>query len=132
MKIRLLKNKNDIYLVELSGVLDLYSSQELKDLVLKMIETRIECIIINLKNVAILGSAGLGALIYISSTLKKVNCPLIVIAPKGPVLNILEVTRLKGFFTVVSSLKEATSLVSKIPFSVALADTPPPVKPDRK
>ena len=110
MKIKLRKNSNDIYLIELFGVLDLYSSNELKDLVLKIIEDKVERIIVSLKDVAILGSAGLGALIYISSTLKKVNCPLVFIAPEGPVLNALEVTRLKGYFNIASTLKEATTL----------------------
>ena len=115
MKIRLRKNKDDIYLVELFGVLDLYSSNELKDLILKMIENKAERIIINLKEVAILNSVGLGALVYISSTLKKVNCSLTIIAPEGPLLNALEGARLKGYFTIVSSLKEAASLAGGKP-----------------
>ena len=115
MKIRLRKKGNDVYLVELFGVLDLYGSNELKDLIMKMIEKKIERIIINLEYVNILNSTGVGALVYISSTLKKVHCPLVIIAPKGPVLNALELTRLKSYFTIVSSLKEAVSVACETP-----------------
>ena len=113
MKFKLRKNGDDIYLFELFGVLDLYSSNELKDFIMKMIENRIERIIIDLKEVTIPNSTGLGAIIYISSTLKKINCPLIIIAPEGPVLNALEQTRLKNYFTIASSLKEAVSIVTE-------------------
>jgi anti-sigma B factor antagonist len=112
MNIKLSKNDGDIYLIDLFGVLDLYSSNELKDIIMKMIENKIERIIINLKDVNILNSSGVGALIYISSTLKKINCPLVIIAPEGPVLNALELTRLRSYFTIVSSLKEAVSVAA--------------------
>ena len=112
MKIKVHKNSDDIYLVELFGDMDLYSSNQLKDLVMKMIKNKAERFIINLTEVNNVNSAGIGALIYISSTLKKLNCPLIFVVKEGPVLNALEVTRLKGYFSIVSSLKEAMPLAA--------------------
>lgn len=110
MEIRVRRNDDGIYLVELYGALDLYSSTELKNLILKMIEKKAECFIINCKAVDRVNSAGIGALIFISSTLKKLSCPLVMIVPEGPVMNALEVTRLKSYFTIASSLKEALPL----------------------
>ena len=109
MEIKTLKNSDDTFLVELSGDMDLYSSNQLKELVMKMIKNKAERIIINLNEVGSINSAGIGALIYASSTLKKLNCPLVIILPEGPAMQALEVTRLKGYFTIVSSLKEAVS-----------------------
>ena len=109
MKIQVHKNSNNIYLVELSGAMDLYSSNQLKELLMKMIKNRVERFIINLNEVSSVTSSGIGALIYVSSTLKKLNCPLIIVAPGGPVMNALEVTRLASYFTIVPSLKEALS-----------------------
>ena len=107
MEIKLRRNGNNVFLMELSGVLDLYSSDQLKDLTMKLIGSRIERLIINLKKVNSINSAGIGALIFISSTLKKLNCPLVIIAPNGPVMHALEVTRLKNYFNFAPSLKEA-------------------------
>ena len=94
--------------------MDLYSSNEFKKLMLKMIEKKVECIIISFKKVDNVNSSGIGALIYVSSTLKKLNCPLILIIPHGPVFEALKVTRLTGYFKIVSTLKEALSLASSL------------------
>jgi len=110
MEIKVQKNDNDTYLLELSGSLDLYSSNQLKELFMKIIESRIERIIISLLEVDTINSSGIGALIYISSTTRKLKCPLIIIIPEGPILNVLEAARLRHYFTIVSSMKEAMSL----------------------
>ena len=113
MEAKVLKNADDIYLIELSGTMDLYSSNQLKELIMKMLNNKIQRFIISLKGVKIVNSAGIGALIYISSTLKKMNCPLVIIVPEGPVMNALELTRIKSYFAIASSLEEAISLTTK-------------------
>ena len=107
MKVKIRKNSDNVFFMELSGSLDLYSSNQLKELVVKTFENSIECLIISLKDVASINSTGVGALIFASSTLRKLNCPLIIVAPEGPVLSVLELTNIKTYFTVVPSLKEA-------------------------
>jgi len=111
MKIQIHKNSDNIYLVDLSGALDLYNSNQLKELIMKMIKNKAERFIINLNQVRSVNSAGIGSLIFVSSTLKKLNCPLVIIAPEGPVMQALEITRLKCYFTIASSLKDAVFLM---------------------
>ena len=113
MEIRISKNAADMYLVALDGSLDLYSSNQIKEAVMKLVAQKVNCIIINLQKVTGIASAGIGALIFISSTLKKMGCPLVIIVTEGPVMQALEVTRLKNFFTIASSLKEALSLAAE-------------------
>jgi len=112
MEIKVQKNNDNIYLLELSGSLDLYSSTQLKDLFMKIIESRVARLIINLKDVNSINSAGIGALINICSTTRKLNCPLIVIIPEGPILQVLEAARLRHYFNIVPSMKEAISLAA--------------------
>ena len=112
MEIKVLKNNDNIYVVELLGAMDLYSSNQLKDLVMTMLGKKIECFVINLKEVNNVNSAGIGALVFVSSTLKKLNCPLVIVAPEGPALQALEITRLKGYFTIAPSLKDAVALAA--------------------
>ena len=111
MKTKVSRNDKGIYLVELSGAMDLYGTNEFKELILKMIEKKAERFIISLKDVDNVNSSGLGALIFVSSTLKKLECPLVIVAPEGPALHALELTGLKGYFTIVPTLKEAAALV---------------------
>ena len=111
MEIKIKKNSGGIHLVELSGALDLYSSNQLKEILIKMIENKVERFIFDLKNVDSINSEGVGALIYASSTLKKFNYPLVIIVPEGPTMQALEATRVKSYFTIVPTLKGAITLM---------------------
>ena len=111
MEIKIKKNNDNIYLLKLSGSMDLLGSNQLKDLVLKMIENKAEHFVIDLSDVTGVNSDGIGALVYVSSTLKKLNCQLIMIVPEGPVLHALASIRLKHFFIIAPDLKEAIALV---------------------
>jgi anti-sigma B factor antagonist len=110
MQVKIRKNKDGIFLVDLKGALDLYSANQFKELIMKMIESKIERFIVNFSEVDSINSSGVGALVFVSSTLKKLKCPLVIIAPEGPTLNALEVTGLKAYFTFASSIKEAITL----------------------
>jgi len=121
MEIKVSKNKDHVCLIELSGAMDLYNSNQLKDSVMKMIQDKVESFIINLHDIDSINSAGIGALISVASTLKKLNCPLVVIVPEGPVTQALEITRLRGYFTIARSLKEALSLAARTEAALDLA-----------
>jgi len=110
MELKISKNTDDIYLIELFGAMDLYSSNQLKDSVMKIIKDKVDGFIINLNAVDNVNSAGIGALVSVSSTLKKLKCPLVIVVPEGPVTQALEVTRLRGYFIIANSLREALSL----------------------
>jgi len=109
MDIKLSKNSDGIYLMELMGNLDLYSSNHLKTYVMKKVKTGLDYLIVSLKDVAYINSAGIGALVNVCSTLKKLNCTLIMLVPEGPIMEALEMSRLVGYFTIVHSLKDALS-----------------------
>jgi len=113
MELKISKNRDDIYLIKLSGAMDLYSSNHLKESVMKIIKDKVESVIICLHGVDTIDSAGIGALIAVSSTLKKLKCPLVTVVPEGPVTEALQITRLKGYFIIARSLNEALSLAGK-------------------
>lgn len=75
MELKIRKAK-EIYIIDVSGEMDLYNSYKLKDLIVKMIDKKIDMLIINLQDVEYIDSSGIGALIYICSSLKKqvLNC----------------------------------------------------------
>jgi anti-sigma B factor antagonist len=115
MAIKVLKNDENIYIVELQGELDLFSSNMLKELVLKMVEKKVEQVIIDLRKVNTINSAGLGALVYVSSTVKKMNLSLAFANINTAVKKAIEVTKLTSFFPIVPTLKEAVELVRSRP-----------------
>jgi anti-sigma B factor antagonist len=110
MELRIRKNQ-EIYIIDIQGELDLYNSYKLKELLTKMLEKKIERFVINLDEVEYIDSSGIGALIYISSTLKKLNHKLAITNIHGSVKKVIELTKLMGFFPTTETLDEAIKKV---------------------
>lgn len=106
MELKIRKNES-IYIVDVIGEMDLYNSYKLKELFMKMLEKKIEKFIINMEEVEYIDSSGIGALIYITSTIKKMNLHLAIIHIHGSVKKVIELTKLSGFFPIHTSLEEA-------------------------
>jgi len=112
MEIRVLKNDDDIFILEPHGCMDLYSSTQIKEMAMKLIERKIEGIIIDLKFVDSIKSAGIGALINISSTLKKLNYAMAITNVGAEVRKIMEITRLTGYLPIIPTLKESVDQIN--------------------
>ncbi len=106
MELKIQKNGEN-YIIDVNGEMDLYNSYKLKELVMKMLEKKVERFIINLANVDYIDSSGIGALIYICSTIKKMNHKLIITNIHGSVKKVIELTKLMGYFPITNSIEEA-------------------------
>ena len=106
MELKIRKSK-EIYIIDVTGEMDLYNSYKLKDLIVKMIEKKVTSMIINLEEVNYIDSSGIGALIYICSSLKKAGAKLFITNIHGSVKKVVELTKLGGFFPMTNSLEEA-------------------------
>ena len=106
MELKIRKN-DEIYIIDVLGEMDLYNSYKLKELLMKMIEKKIEKFIINLEEVEYIDSSGIGALIYITSTVKKMNLRLAITNVHGSVKKVIELTKLTHFFPISSGIDEA-------------------------
>lgn len=95
------------YIIDVNGEMDLYNSYKLKELVMKMLEKKVERFIINLENVDYIDSSGIGALIYITSTIKKLGDKLVITNIHGSVKKVIELTKLMGYFPIMNSIEEA-------------------------
>jgi anti-sigma B factor antagonist len=58
-------------------------------------------------NVEYMDSSGIGALIYITSTIKKMNLHLAIANVHGSVKKVIELTKLTNFFPIAATLEEA-------------------------
>ncbi len=91
--------------------MDLYNSYKLKELVMKMLEKSVKFFVINLEQVDYIDSSGIGALIYICSTVKKMNLKLAIASVHGSVKKVIELTKLTGYFPMANSVEEALLMV---------------------
>ncbi len=106
MELKIRKN-GESYIIDVNGEMDLYNSYKLKELVMKMLEKKVGRFIINLENVDYIDSSGIGALIYICSTIKKLNHKLVITNIHGSVKKVIELTKLMGYFPITPTIDEA-------------------------
>jgi len=106
MELKIRKN-GESYIIDVNGEMDLYNSYKLKELVMKMLEKKVERFIINLENVDYIDSSGIGALIYICSTIKKMSLKLVITNIHGSVKKVIELTKLMGYFPITPTIDEA-------------------------
>ena len=110
MELKIRKN-GDVYIIDVNGEMDLYNSYKLKELVMKMLEKSVKYFVINLEQVDYIDSSGIGALIYICSTVKKMNLKLAIASVHGSVKKVIELTKLTGYFPMANSVEEALLVV---------------------
>ena len=112
MELKIRKN-GDVYIIDVTGEMDLYNSYKLKELVMKMLEKSVKNFVINLEQVDYIDSSGIGALIYICSTIKKMNLNLAIANIHGYVKKVIELTKLMGYFPIANSIEEALLMVKE-------------------
>lgn len=102
-----IRKSGENYIIDVNGEMDLYNSYRLKELVMKMLEKKVERFIVNLEQVDYIDSSGIGALIYICSTIKKMNLKLVITNIHGSVKKVIELTKLMGYFPITPTIEEA-------------------------
>jgi len=112
MDLKLRKN-GEVFIIDVNGEMDLYNSYKLKELVMKMLEKNVKAFIINLEQVDYIDSSGIGALIYICSTIKKMNLKLYIVNIHGSVKKVIELTKLMGYFPIANSVDEALLMINE-------------------
>jgi anti-sigma B factor antagonist len=112
MELKLLK-KDDIYMISAKGAMDLYSSIPLKDLIINILGKNIDRLIINLKEVDSIDSGGIGALINICSTVRKLNARLAITNMQDAVKNSIKSMKVTEYIPLTNSVHEAVLLVNE-------------------
>ena len=112
MELKIRKN-GEIYIIDVNGEMDLYNSYKLKELVMKMLEKNVKNFIIHLEQVDYIDSSGIGALIYICSTMKKMNLKFAISNVHGSVKKVIELTKLMGYFPIANSVEEALLMIKE-------------------
>src|SRR5690242_9938744 len=98
----------DIAIVELAGRLALgRESQRIETIVDQMIRQHRVKAILDLTRVDYIDSAGIGLLALAGGKLKESGGKLIVVAPEGRVLQLLNMTQITAIVTVVQTLADA-------------------------
>ncbi|GHT78238.1 anti-sigma factor antagonist [Spirochaetia bacterium] len=107
------KDQQGICLIEASGDLDITGAIQFKDLFMKLIRNTVERFIISLKGVHFMDSSGIGALLFIASTVKKMSFNFVLIDVQEPVRLVIERTKLSDYLPVTGNLTEALAIMEQ-------------------
>ena len=87
--------------VKISGDLDIYSSSELRDALLDLVDAAAGTVVVDLSDVEFIDSTGLGVLVLAQKRLRQQGGEVILRSPSHKTRTILELTGLaKGAFTI--------------------------------
>jgi anti-sigma B factor antagonist len=102
-----LRRYNTIYIIDITGDMDLYNAHRLKEVVAKLIGKGVSELIINLERVEYLDSSGVGALIHIYTQVKQKDLKLKIAHVHGSVEKVIRLTKLTDYFPIVATVKDA-------------------------
>lgn len=92
--------KNNHWLVELQGEIDIYTAGQLKEVFMDIIEEKKEDIKINAENLEYIDSTGLGILIGVLKRLKQEDKNIIIANTRPNIKKLLNITGLDKIFVI--------------------------------
>lgn len=98
-----LVEQGDTCVVEAKGEIDLYSSPQLRDAILKACKAKKKTVGINLSEVAYMDSSGVATLVE-GLQASGGAAAFVLVAPSQSVLKVLQLSRLDSVFTIVEAM----------------------------
>jgi len=96
----------DLWTVKITGEVDIYTSDEMKETLNEMVEEKKSEIQIDCRELSYIDSSGLGVLIGILKKLKEENKNLVVVNARSNILKLLSITGLDKVFIVKENQNE--------------------------
>ncbi len=97
---------------ELTGEMDLYTSQEVRELIREALSDGLKRIVLDCKDLEYIDSSGIGVLISLFTTLRKKGGKLSLCSLNNHVESVINFTKLNGFLHITSTLEEALADIS--------------------
>ena len=112
MELHVRQIEGNITAVELDGEMDLYNSQELKDLIQRTYGTSPRGLILDFGKLGYIDSSGISVLLFAFTQAKKQGVQISFVNVHGPVRKVIELTSLLGFFPIADSYDEALGMMN--------------------
>jgi anti-sigma B factor antagonist len=101
------QEQDGIHIIRGKGRLDMAGSVELKDLFMRLVHAQADRFIINLGEVSRIDSSGVGTLIFIASTVRRLGLQFVLTETPEQVMWVIETVRLKGYLPFTENMGEA-------------------------
>lgn len=100
-----------IKIVQPSGVLDATKSQEFRQEVIKLLESKPKIVLVDLKDISFMDSSGLGALVLAFKTLRASDTKLVLCSINEQIKILFELTGMDKVFEIFSNQDEFNKFV---------------------
>ena len=101
------KNQGDVAIVEIEGEVDLYSSPNLRSVLLDLTKSKNSAILVNLLNVKYMDSSGVATLVEALQQVGKYGGKLKIANLRNSVKDVFELSRLDKVFDIYESVEAA-------------------------
>jgi anti-sigma B factor antagonist len=106
LKVNVVKN-DPATVVQVDGEVDLYSSSQVRKVILNLIEIKSQLLVIDLDNVEYIDSSGVATLVEGLQEVKKYDGRFILANLSEEVKSVFELSRLDKVFEIYASLEDA-------------------------
>ncbi len=102
-------------LIDIKGEVDMYSSPQIRKILLEHISKKVSGLIVNLKAVSYMDSSGIATLVESLQRLNEYGGKLIITNVQGAVMDVFELSRLDKVFTIVDNESDALKECDVVP-----------------
>jgi len=107
-----MRDEDGVTVLDLRGILNIYSSYELKDTLFNLADSRVSRIVLDFSRLVSIDSAGIGAIIIMMQRVRRIpGAQMVLCGLSGHVEQVFVVTRIISLFHVVSGIDEALTLL---------------------
>ena len=107
LDIKVIKKKNFVYCVELTGSLDTETYQQLEEELKEIIDEKTKMVILDMAGVDYISSAGVGVVIWARKTLKKYNASFSMVNLQPQIQKVLDALKILPMIDIFENMPEA-------------------------
>ena len=101
------QERDGIHIIRGKGRLDMIGAVDLEDLFMDLVHSQADRFIINLGEVPYIDSSGIGTLIFVASTVRRLGLRFVLTETPEQVMWVIEKVRLKGYLPFTENMEEA-------------------------
>jgi len=105
--------KDGIVLVNVEGEIDMYTSPNLRDILLPFFKKKVDAIVVDFSLVSFMDSSGIATLVEGLQWSKKEKRAFVLAGLGKTVFNALSLTKLDNVFTIKANIQEALDWISR-------------------
>ena len=114
LNIKIIKKKDYMYLIELSGSLDTETQQQFEEEVKEIVDGKTKTVVIDMGGVHYITSAGIAAIVWAKRELKNINANLSMVNLQPQIKEVLDVMKILPMIDIFDDMQEADKYIDQI------------------